>query len=111
MLRASSRPRTDVILGYWAPLLASPQAAESAVGSTITSLRAQATPYTLVFGEEPDAATRRWMVEHFPEAKVIALPNSGHFPHVAHPDEFAHVLTAAAASNKSNKSNNEHPDA
>jgi pimeloyl-ACP methyl ester carboxylesterase len=36
------------------------------------------------------------MKEHFPEANVIALPNSGHFPHVAHPDEFARVVLMSA---------------
>ena len=100
MLRATSRPRPDVMLGYWAPVLAPPPAAENAIAAAITTLRAQATPYTLVFGEEPDTATRIWMAEHFPEASLIALPNSGHFPHVAHPDEFARVLASAAVSNK-----------
>lgn len=94
MLRATSRPRPDVMLGYWAPVLAPPPTAENAIVAAITALRAQATPYTLVFGEEPDAATRIWMAEHFPEANVIALPDSGHFPHVARPDEFARVLTS-----------------
>jgi pimeloyl-ACP methyl ester carboxylesterase len=102
MLRATSRPRPDVMLGYWAPVLAPPPTAENAIAAAITNLRAHATPYTLVFGEEPDAATRIWMAEHFPEANVIALPNSGHFPHVAHPDEFARILTTAFASNKEN---------
>jgi pimeloyl-ACP methyl ester carboxylesterase len=98
MLRATSRPRPDVMLGYWAPVLAPPPAAENAIAAAIAALRAQATPYTLVFGEEPDPATRLWMAEHFPEATVIVLPDSGHFPHVAHPDEFARVLTTADAS-------------
>jgi len=100
MLRATSRPRPDVMLGYWEPVLAPPPTAENAIAAAIASLRAHATPYTLVFGEEPDAATRTWMAEHFPEANVIALPNSGHFPHVAHPDEFARVLSSAAVSKK-----------
>jgi pimeloyl-ACP methyl ester carboxylesterase len=104
MLCATSRPRPDVMLGYWAPLFAPPPTAENAVAAAITSLRAQATPYTLVFGEEPDTATRIWMAEHFPEANVTALPDSGHFPHVAHPDEFARVLVAAVASNKEHSS-------
>jgi pimeloyl-ACP methyl ester carboxylesterase len=88
------------MLGYWAPVLAPPPTAENAIAAAITSLRARATPYTLVLGEEPDTTTRIWMAEHFPEAAVIALPNSGHFPHVAHPDEFADLLTAAVASNE-----------
>ena len=92
MLRATSRPRPDVMLGYWAPVLAPPPTAENAIADAIADLRAQRTPYTLVLGEEPDAATRTWMAEHFPEATVIVLPNSGHFPHVAHPDAFARVL-------------------
>ena len=45
-----------------------------------------------MFGEEPDTATRQWMAERFPEATVIAIPDSGHFPHVAHPDAFARIL-------------------
>ena len=96
MLRATSRPRPDVILGYWAPVLAPPPTAENAIAAAIAAIRTQSIPYTLVFGEEPDAATRLWMKENFPEANVIALPNSGHFPHVAHPDEFARVVLMSA---------------
>jgi len=92
MLRATSRPRPDVMLGYWAPVLAPPPTAANAIAEAIANLRARHTPYTLVLGEEPDSATCAWMAQHFPEAAVIALPNSGHFPHVAHPDAFARIL-------------------
>ena len=92
MLRTTSRPRPDVMLGYWAPVFAPPPAAENLIADAIASLRAQQTPYTLVFGEEPDTATCQWMAERFPEATVIAIPDSGHFPHVAHPDAFARIL-------------------
>ena len=94
MLRATSRPRPEVMLGYWAPVLAPPPTAANAIADAIANLRAQHTPYTLVLGEEPDSETRTWMAQHFPEATVIALPNSGHFPHVAHPDAFARVLAS-----------------
>jgi len=80
MLRATSRPRPDVMLGYWAPVLAPPRTAANAIAEAIANLRSQHTPYTLVLGEEPDSATRTWMAQHFPEATVIALPDSGHFP-------------------------------
>jgi pimeloyl-ACP methyl ester carboxylesterase len=92
MLRATSRPRPDVMLGYWSPLFAGHDAARGTIAAAIENLRARQTPYTLVFGEEPDASTLRWMRENFPEATVVALPGSGHFPHVAHPDAFARVL-------------------
>jgi pimeloyl-ACP methyl ester carboxylesterase len=92
MLRATSRPRPEVMLGYWAPVLAPPPTATDAIAAAIANVRANHTPYTLVFGEEPDSGTRAWMAQHFPEATVIALPNSGHFPHVAHPDAFARIL-------------------
>jgi len=92
MLRATSRARPDVMLGYWSPLFAGEEAAQNMMSVAITNLRAQATPYTLVFGEEPDASTLRWMGEHFPEATVMALPGSGHFPHVAHSEAFAQIL-------------------
>jgi len=94
MLRATSRPRPDVMLGYWAPLLAPPPTAANAIADAIANLRSQHTPYKLVLGEEPDAGTRTWMTQRFPEAEVIALPNSGHFPHVAHPDAFARILAS-----------------
>ena len=82
------------MLGYWAPVLAPAPTAENAIADAIAGLRAQGTPYTIVFGEEPDAATRTWMREHFPEATVTALPKSGHFPHVANPDAFARILAS-----------------
>jgi pimeloyl-ACP methyl ester carboxylesterase len=97
MLRATSRPRLDVMLGYWAPVLAPPPMAEKAVADAIADLRVRQTPYTLVLGEEPDAVTRRWMAEHFPEATMVAIPNSGHFPHVAHPDAFARILASVSS--------------
>jgi pimeloyl-ACP methyl ester carboxylesterase len=92
MLRAASRPRPEVMLGYWAPLFAPPPTAENLIADAIENLRAQQTPYTLVLGEEPGTATRQWMAERLPEATVTALPNSGHFPHVAQPDAFARIL-------------------
>jgi pimeloyl-ACP methyl ester carboxylesterase len=97
MLRATSRPRPEVMLGYWAPVLAPPPTASNAITAAIESLRAHQTPYTLVFGEEPDTATREWMKAHYPEARVLTLPNSGHFPHVAHPDAFAAIVKDALA--------------
>ena len=94
MLRATSRPRPDVMLGYWAPVLAPPPTAENAVADAIANLRVQQMPYTLVFGEQPEPATLTWMAARFPEATVIVLPNSGHFPHVAHPNAFARILAS-----------------
>jgi len=94
MLRATSRPRPEVMLGYWAPVLAPPPTAANAIADAIANLRAQHTPYTLVLGEEPDSQTRTWMAQHFPEATVIALPGSGHFPHVVHPDAFARIVAS-----------------
>ncbi len=96
MLRATSRPRLEVMLGYWAPVLATPPTAETELAHAIAHLRAERTPYTLVLGEEPDAATRSWMAAHFPEAALVAIPNSGHFPHVAHPGAFARLLASIA---------------
>ena len=97
MLRATSRPRPDVMLGYWAPVLAPPPTAENAISDAIAELRTRQTPYTLVLGEEPAAATCSWMAEHFPEATVVAIPNSGHFPHVAHPDAFARLIASVSS--------------
>ena len=90
--------RPDVMLGYWAPVLAPPPTAEKAVADAIADLpRRDRRPTRSYLGEEPDAATRRWMAEHFPEATMVAIPNSGHFPHVAHPDAFARILASVSS--------------
>jgi pimeloyl-ACP methyl ester carboxylesterase len=34
------------------------------------------------------------LTERLPEVEIVAWPNSSHFPHLAHPDAFAAVLTS-----------------
>ena len=97
LLRAASRPRPEVMLGYWAPLLAPPLTANNVVNDAVAHLRVHHVPYTIVLGEAPDETLNAWFSNHFPEATVTTLPGSGHFPHVAHPEAFALTVANQAA--------------
>ena len=69
MLRATSRPRPDVMLGYWAPVLAPPPTAENAIADAIANLRARPTPvHARASVRSPMPRRAGWMAEHFPEA-------------------------------------------
>jgi pimeloyl-ACP methyl ester carboxylesterase len=37
-----------------------------------------------------------WMRERIPQADVTVWDGTGHFPHLAHPERFAEVLTSTA---------------
>jgi pimeloyl-ACP methyl ester carboxylesterase len=60
-------------------------------------VRERAVPSLIVFGAEPGAKRRAWLRERLPEANVEVLAGSGHFPHLAHPSEFAGMLVATKA--------------
>jgi pimeloyl-ACP methyl ester carboxylesterase len=50
----------------------------------------------MVAGDTLDPAYAEWLSEMLPEARVVVLPNSGHFPHLAHPAAFAKILADTA---------------
>lgn len=85
----TSRPRRDIVLGYWQDLFEqSPEALESWASEVIGQVRAADAPYLFVMGSQPDPA----LTSSLPGTRVDVLPESGHFPHVAHPERFADLL-------------------
>jgi pimeloyl-ACP methyl ester carboxylesterase len=96
LVRSSSQPRQDLVLGYWREVLYRP-ASELAdmVGATLAAVRAAGVPYLLVAGDELTTGYRGWLIERLPHATVMEWPGSGHFPHIAHPSRFAACLAAA----------------
>ena len=36
-------------------------------------------------------------LSNLPDADVVSWPDSSHFPHLAHPDAFADIITTTAA--------------
>jgi pimeloyl-ACP methyl ester carboxylesterase len=95
LLRATSCPRKELVLGYWRDLLdRSPAEVEAWVGEGLAELRDQGVPYLIVAGEELDDHYRRWLASELPQATATVFPGSGHFPPLAHPRLFAECVLA-----------------
>jgi pimeloyl-ACP methyl ester carboxylesterase len=93
LVRATSRPRRQIAIGYWSPIFESGAAeAGEQVLVAIRALRSLRTPYLIVAGNHLDPAYQKFLARNFPEAEVVCLPGSGHFPHLAHPEAFAKLL-------------------
>jgi pimeloyl-ACP methyl ester carboxylesterase len=51
----------------------------------------------IVAGSEPEPDYRTWLLQRLPQAVITVFPDSGHFPHLAHPDRFAQCLADTGA--------------
>jgi pimeloyl-ACP methyl ester carboxylesterase len=98
LVRSCSRPRPDLVLGYWREVLDRPasELAET-VGATLAAVRAAGVPYLVVAGDELEASYREWLTDTLPQATVTVWPGSGHFPHIAYPGRFARCLAASGS--------------
>ncbi len=97
LVRSTSRPRQELLLGYWR--LALDGGADEFVASAHEAARvigASGTPYVHVAGAEPGSAYRAWLAGTLPQARIEVWPASGHFPHLAHPRRFARLLAETA---------------
>jgi pimeloyl-ACP methyl ester carboxylesterase len=97
LVRTTSNPRQDLVLGYWREVLERPVSELAELTSAgLAALRARNVPYLIVAGSELEPDYRQWLSEALPQAVITVLPGSGHFPHLAHPDRFAECLAATA---------------
>lgn len=97
LLRSTSTPQQELVLGYWHDILNRPAADLNADIAAIPSkLRAAGQPYLIIAGEEVDAGYREWLKQELPDASIVVLAGSGHFPQLAHPDMFAQCLADTA---------------
>ena len=89
----SARPRQDQLLGYWRELLDTPNAElDHQRTSELAAIAAKPIPYHYVVGAEPAEPYREWLTALVPDVRVMVLPDSGHFPHLAQPAAFARLL-------------------
>jgi len=97
LVRSSSQPRQDLVLGYWREILDRP-ASELAdtVTAALAAVRAARVPYLVVAGDDLEADYREWLTKMLPHATITVWPGGSHFPHIAHPGRFAACLAAGA---------------
>jgi pimeloyl-ACP methyl ester carboxylesterase len=93
LLRSTSRPHQDLVLGYWRQVFeVSPEALNTMVDDALAELRARKVHFTFVSGSTVDPNYEQWLTIRLPQAHVVSWPDSSHFPHLAHPKAFARIL-------------------
>ena len=98
LLRASETVAPKLVLSYWAQLLDEDvDEYLSWVEAQLSRARIARIPYLGVYGTPVDPAERAWVEQRLPQAETIVWPVGQHFPHLAHPDRFAALLTGLAA--------------
>jgi pimeloyl-ACP methyl ester carboxylesterase len=97
LVHTATTPRADLLLGYWAELLADE---DGAVADRRTRELAELTErgvrYHLVAHAEPPQPYRQWLESALSAPQTTVLPGGGHFPHLAHPARLAQILTDLA---------------
>lgn len=90
---ATSRPRQEIVLGYWQDLFQrTPQELDAWVVQGAAAIRMSGVPYVSVVGQDPSPEEIAWLQTNQPDARTLVWPGSGHFPHLAHPRRFAELL-------------------
>ena len=90
---ATSKPRQEIVLGYWHALFEfSPNELDAMVARGASAIRASGIPFASVFGVDPSPEDLAWIGANIPDMRIEVWPASGHFPHLAHPRQFAELL-------------------
>jgi pimeloyl-ACP methyl ester carboxylesterase len=96
LVRTTSDPDQEIVLGYWAEMLDDPDFAIDVVRVSMAAVREEQLPYLIVTGSEPAAESTRWVRTNLPRARFEVLAPSGHFPHLGFPARFAECLRDTA---------------
>jgi len=97
VVHATSQARQDVVLGYWQDLFErTPADLDAWTERSSAAVRLSGVSYVGVFGQDPSSEDAAWMRTNLPDARLIVWPDSGHFPHLAHPRRFAQLLAETA---------------
>jgi pimeloyl-ACP methyl ester carboxylesterase len=98
LVKQNGRPDQDLVLSYWRMLLETPvDEVETLIEGVLHEIARQQIPYVLVLGSRIPAAARDALEQRMPMLRIVEWPGTGHFPHLAHPAEFAELLTGIAA--------------
>jgi pimeloyl-ACP methyl ester carboxylesterase len=92
-VEATSIPRQEIVLGYWQALFQfRPDQLDAMVAQGSSAIRASGLPFASVLGRDPSPEDLAWIRAHLPGTRIEVWPQSGHFPHLAHPRKFAELL-------------------
>jgi pimeloyl-ACP methyl ester carboxylesterase len=93
LVAETCRPDQEVVVGYWEDVFRrSVTELRELVGVQVARLRRAEVPYLLVAGTDPGEAYREWLASVLPGARVVVLADTGHFPHLGQPRQFASCL-------------------
>jgi len=97
LVRSTSRPRQELVLGYWQQLLDQPtDEIIDLAAAALAAIRDAGVPYLVVAGNPLEPAYHHWLSEMLPQIEVDVWAGSGHFPHLAHPGRFAERLATTS---------------
>lgn len=85
-LRALRRPDQEVVLGMWGPVLELSLADLTEVVRSLTSN--VHVPYLALHGTDPGREYGHWLATEIPTSTVEVWDDSGHYPHLVHPQRF-----------------------
>jgi pimeloyl-ACP methyl ester carboxylesterase len=92
-VETTARARQAIVLGYWTDLFErTPAELDDWTAQASAAIRQTGVPCVAVLGQDPSPQDRAWIRANLPDARVLVWPNSGHFPHLAHPRRFAELL-------------------
>lgn len=92
LVERTSRPRADLLLGYWEEILRCSDAElEEQRRTDLTVLAGERTPYRWVTSVRPLPGYEEWLRGCLPEVEITIL-EGGHFPHLAYPEQLATLL-------------------
>jgi pimeloyl-ACP methyl ester carboxylesterase len=86
----TSRPRQDVVLGYWSLLLDSTHTdIEALISATLSAITA---PYLAIHSAPVADFYRGWLRAQLQNLEIFVMPEGERFPHLTDPEGFAAVL-------------------
>ncbi len=98
LLRSGERGSQQQVLSYQADLLdGSLEEIVRQRDEGLERLRLARMPYVMVHASPVDSAELTWLARRLPQAESLVWPVGHHFPHVAHPERLASLLTGLAA--------------
>ena len=97
LVDATSTPRQDLALSYWQEVFDSPDGDfRPMLAGVGHELERHGVPVLFLLGHEPSPALATLLPALVAQARVLAWPGTGHFPHLARLRQFARLLADTA---------------